>query len=281
MGYNQQRFSPLTQINRQTVKRLVPAWSYSLNNDRGEEGQALVRDGVVYFTNHNKTVAVDGMTGKEIWSSTFEYPPETTRIVCCSITNRGGALFDGKLYRTTLDANVIALDQKTGKELWRTKSGDPKDGYAMTSAPLVVDGVVIAGVAGAEYGQRGYLAGYDAASGKEVWRTYTVPAPGQPGSETWPSDSDAWKTGGDSSWLTGSYDPDLDLVFWGIGNPAPHNPLGRPGDNLFTDSIIAIRPGPGNSSGTIRRCRAIHSISTARTSWFSRMSPSTARRGKS
>jgi alcohol dehydrogenase (cytochrome c) len=245
MGYSQQRFSPLTQINRDTVKRLVPAWSYSMADNRGEEAQALVKDGVVYLTDHVKTVAVDALTGKEIWKSVIEYPPTTTRVVCCGIVNRGGALFDGKLYRTTLDANVIALDLKTGKEVWRTVSGDPKFAYVMTGAPLVVDGVVIVGVAGAEYGHRGYLAGYDAQTGKELWRKYTIPAPGEPGSDTWPSDNDAWKTGGGSSWLTGSYDPDLDLVFWGIGNPAPHNPLDRKGDNLFTDSILAFKPQTG------------------------------------
>jgi alcohol dehydrogenase (cytochrome c) len=245
MGYSQQRFSPLTQINPETVKRLVPAWSYSMADVRGEEGQALVMDGVVYFTDHNKTVAVDALTGKEIWKSPLEYSAETTRVVCCGIVNRGAALFGGKLYRTTLDANVIALDAKTGKELWRTKSGDPKLSDVMTGAPLVVNGVVIAGVGGAEYGHRGYLAGYDAETGKELWRTWTIPAPGEPGSETWPSDNDAWKTGGGSTWLTGSYDPDLDLVFWGVGNPAPHNPLGRPGDNLFTESILALKPATG------------------------------------
>ena len=132
MGYSQHRFSPLTQINRQTVKRLVPAWSYSLADNRGLEGQALVKDGVVFLTDHEKTVAVDALTGREIWKTMVEYPPETTRVVCCGIVNRGAALFDGKLYRTTLDANVIALDAKTGKEVWRTKSSDPKDGYSMT-----------------------------------------------------------------------------------------------------------------------------------------------------
>ena len=165
MGYSQHRFSPLTQINRQTVKRLVPAWSYSMADNRGLEGQALVKDGVVFLTDHEKTVAVDALTGREIWKTMVEYPPETTRVVCCGIVNRGAALFDGKLFRTTLDANVIALDAKTGKEVWRTKSSDPKDGYSMTVAPLVANGVVIAGVAGAEYGIRGYLEGFDAQTG--------------------------------------------------------------------------------------------------------------------
>jgi len=243
MGYSQHRFSPLTQINRQTVKRLVPAWSYSLADNRGLEGQALVKDGVVFLTDHEKTVAVDALTGREIWKTMIEYPPETTRVVCCGIVNRGAALFDGKLYRTTLDANVIALDAKSGKEVWRTKSSDPKDGYSMTVAPLVANGVVIAGVAGAEYGIRGYLEGFDAQTGKSLWRTYTIPEKGQPGSETWPGDT--WKQGGGSTWITGSYDPDLDLVYWGTGNPAPWNPLIRKGDNLYTNSVLAFQPKTG------------------------------------
>ena len=132
MGYAQHRYSPLTQINRGNVKRLVPAWAYSMSDNRGLEAQALVKDGVIYLTDHEKTVAVDAITGKEVWRALIEYPPETTRVVCCGIVNRGGALFDGKLYRTTLDAHVIALDIKTGKEVWRTKSSDPKDGYSDT-----------------------------------------------------------------------------------------------------------------------------------------------------
>ncbi len=243
MGYSAQRFSPLDKINQQTVKRLVPAWSYSMTDNRGIEAQPLVRDGVIYLTDHEKTVAVDAMTGKQIWKSMIDYPPETTRVVCCGIVNRGAGIYDGKLYRTTLDANVIALDVKTGKEVWRTKSGDPKDGYSMTVAPLVVNGVVIAGVSGAEYGVRGYLEGFDAETGKSLWRTYTIPAAGEPGSETWPGDSATH--GGGSTWVTGTYDPELDLVYWGVGNPAPWNPLNRLGDNLYTDSVMAIRPKTG------------------------------------
>ncbi|MGZ3409127.1 MAG: PQQ-dependent dehydrogenase, methanol/ethanol family [Xanthobacteraceae bacterium] len=243
MGYNQNRYSTLKQINKQTVKRLVPMWSYSMADNRGMEAQPLIKDGVVYITDHEKTVAIDAMTGKQIWKNTIEYAPETTKIVCCGIVNRGAALFDGKLYRTTLDANVVALDIKTGKEVWRTKSNDPKDGYSMTVAPLVANGVVIAGVSGAEFGIRGYLEGYDVLTGKQLWRTWTIPAAGEKGSETWPPGTE--KTGGGSTWVTGSYDPDLDLVFWGVGNPAPWNPLNRKGDNLYTNSILAIRPKTG------------------------------------
>jgi len=243
MGYSQQRYSPLTHIDRGNVKRLVPAWSYSMADNRGQEAQPLVKDGVIYLTDHEKTVALDARTGKQIWKSVIEYPPDTTRVVCCGIVNRGAALFEGRLYRTTLDAHVIALDIKTGKEVWRTKSSDPKDGYSMTVAPLVANGVVIAGVAGAEFGIRGYLEGLDAQTGAQLWRTYTIPAPGEAGSETWPGES--LKNGGGSTWITGSYDPDLDLVFWGTGNPAPWNPLGRKGDNLYTNSILALRPKTG------------------------------------
>jgi alcohol dehydrogenase (cytochrome c) len=243
MGYSQRRFSPLAHINRDNVKRLVPAWSYSMADNRGQEAQPLVKDGVIYLTDHEKTIAIDALSGKQIWKSILEYPPDTTRVVCCGIVNRGAALFDGKLYRTTLDAHVIALDLTTGKEVWRTKSADPQDGFSMTGAPLVANGVVITGVAGAEFGHRGYLEGLDPQTGEQLWRTYSIPAPGEPGSETWAGES--MKTGGGSTWITGSYDPELDLVFWGTGNPAPWNPLGRQGDNLYTNSILAIQPSTG------------------------------------
>jgi alcohol dehydrogenase (cytochrome c) len=243
MGYGQQRYSPLAHINRDNVKRLVPAWSYSMADIRGQQAQPLVKDGIIYLTDHEKTVALDALSGRQVWKSVIEYPSDTTRVVCCGIVNRGAAMFDGKLYRTTLDAHVIALDMQTGKEVWRFKSSDPKDGYSMTVAPLVANGVVIAGVAGAEFGHRGYLEGLDVQTGQPLWRTYMVPAPGEPGSETWPAQSPL--IGGGSTWITGSYDPELDLVFWGTGNPAPWNPLNRKGDNLYTNSIVAIAPKTG------------------------------------
>src|SRR5580658_5771221 len=160
MGYNLQRFSPLTQINKDTAKNLVPVWNYSLADDRSEESQPLVYKGVIYVTTHAATMAVDVKTGKHIWKTKVEYPAETPRIVCCGIINRGAALYDGKVFRTTLDANVIALDAKTGKEAWKSNAIDFKDGYAMTVAPLVADGVVITGVSGAEYGTRLFLDGW-------------------------------------------------------------------------------------------------------------------------
>ena len=143
----------------------------------------------------------------------------------------------------TLDARVIALDQKTGKEIWSTRFGDPKCGVSGTGAPLVANGVIIIGAAGAEYGIRGFLDGYDPETGERLWRHFTIPLPGEPGSDTWPDNAKRAKGG--SSWTTGSYDPELDLVFWGIGNPAPWDPLDRKGDNLYTDTIMAIRPKTG------------------------------------
>src|ERR1700689_4973391 len=157
MGYNLQRFSPLTQINKDTVKNLIPLWNYSLADDRSEESQPIVYQGVIYVTSNSATMAVDVKTGKQIWKTKVEYPPETPRIVCCGIISRGLALYHGKVFRTTLDANVIALDAKTGKEIWRSNAIDFKDGYSMTVAPLVADDVLITGISGAEYGIRGFI----------------------------------------------------------------------------------------------------------------------------
>jgi len=246
MGYSGQRFSPLTQINKENVGRLVPVWAYSLADLQGGEGFPLVKDGIIYVTTHNATVAVDALSGKQIWRVIHEYPPETLRVVCCGIVNRGAAMYEGMIIRALMDDRLVALDAATGKEVWTAKSPDPvthANGYAMTGAPLIVDGVVIMGVAGAEYSHRGLLEGYDAKTGKHLWRLYTIPAKGEPGSETW--DGDSALTGGGSSWVTGTYDPELDLVYWGVGNPAPWNPRARTGDNLFTNSIFAIRPKTG------------------------------------
>lgn len=243
MGYNLQRFSTLNQINKDSVKNLVPVWNYSFNDDRSEESQPLVYQGVIYVTSHNATMAVDAKTGKQIWKSKIEYPAETPRIVCCGIINRGAALFDGKVIRTTLDANVIALDAKDGKELWRQKAADIKEGYSMTVAPLVADGVVITGVSGAEFGTRGFIDGWDPATGKHLWRTHSIPSPDEPGGDTWKGDT--WKLGGGSTWITGSYDPELNTVYWGIGNPGPFNSAVRPGDNLYTCSVLAMDPKTG------------------------------------
>ena len=243
MGYNLQRHSPISIINKGNVGRLVAKWNYSYDDNRAEESQPLVYQGVLYVTTNSATMALDAKTGKQIWKTKVEYPPETPRIVCCGIINRGAALYDGKVFRTTLDANVIALDAKTGKELWRQKAADIKEGYSMTVAPLVADGVVITGISGAEFGTRDFLDGWDPATGQHKWRTYTVPAAGEPGSETWPGDT--WQHGGGSTWITGSFDPELHTVYWGVGNPGPFNAGIRKGDNLYTCAVIALDPQSG------------------------------------
>ncbi|HYA71896.1 MAG TPA: methanol/ethanol family PQQ-dependent dehydrogenase [Roseiarcus sp.] len=244
MGYNLQRFSPLKQIDKTTVKRLVPVWNYSLDDNHSEESQPLVYKGVIYVTTNNATIAIDAKSGNQIWKSKIEYPPETLRVVCCGVINRGAAILDGRIFRTTLDANVVGIDAKTGKEIWRQNAADIKLGYSMTVAPLVADGVVITGVSGAEFGTRDFIDGWDPETGKHLWRTYTIPAPGEPGSDTWKGDT--WKFGGGSTWITGSFDPEMHTVFWGIGNPGPFNAATRPGDNLYTCSVLALDPKTGS-----------------------------------
>jgi alcohol dehydrogenase (cytochrome c) len=245
MGYSLQRYSPLKQIDKTTVKRLVPVWNLGLANEWGEQAQPLVYNGVMYVTNAKATVAIDVATGKQIWKTPVDWLPETPRVVCCGVSNKGAAIYNGKVFRTTLDAYVVALDQKTGKEVWKQKAAEWKDGYSMTMAPLVANGVLITGMSGAEFGIRGFIDGWDADTGSHLWRRYTIPARGEKGNETWPQDSDAWEHGGGSAWITGSYDPDLDITYWGTGNPAPWASQTRPGDNLYTSSVLALRPKTG------------------------------------
>jgi alcohol dehydrogenase (cytochrome c) len=243
MGYDMQRYSPLTQINVRNVHKLVPVWNYSLDDNRSEESQPIVYKGVLYITTNSATMAVDVKSGTQLWKTKVEYPADVARVVCCGIINRGAAIYDGKLFRTTLDAFVIALDAATGKELWRQKAADYKVGFTETMAPLVADGVVITGISGAEFGTRDFIDGWDPATGKHLWRTYTIPEPTEPGGNTWKGDT--WKYGGGSTWITGSYDPELKTVYWGIGNPGPFNAAVRPGDNLYTCSVLALDPQTG------------------------------------
>jgi alcohol dehydrogenase (cytochrome c) len=244
MGYYQNRYSPLKQVNKQTVKRLVPAWNVSLNSNYGEQGQPLVNGGLLFAADAEATVAIDVATGKQVWRVPVDFDPATPRVVCCGVSNKGPAVYNGKVFRGTLDAFLVALDQKTGKQVWKEKVAEWKEGFSITGAPLVANGVLISGMSGAEFGVRGFLDGYDPETGKRLWRLYTIPAPGEKGSETWPKD-DSWQRGGGSTWITGSYDPELDLVYWGIGNAGPWNPAGRPGDNLYTASVLAIKPKTG------------------------------------
>ncbi len=243
MGYGQQRYSELTKITPANVKNLTPVWNYSLNNPQGQESQPIIHDGVMYVTTHTATVAINALTGRQIWKTDIEFAPDVFGMACCGLVNRGVAIYNGKVYRTTLDAQVQALDAKTGKEVWKTKAADYKFGHSMTVAPLIAGGVLITGISGGEYGTRGHIDGWDPESGKQVWRRYTIPAPGEKGSDTWPGDT--WQKGGGPAWLTGTYDPELDLVYWGVGNGGPWNAEARKGDNLYTNSVLAIRPKTG------------------------------------
>ena len=245
MGYSQNRFSPLKQIDKTNVKRLVPVWSLSLDNQWGEQAQPIVYNGVMYVTDARSTVAIDVATGKQIWKTPVEWLPETPRVVCCGVSNKGAAIYNGKVFRTTLDAFVVALDAKTGKEVWKQKVAEWRDGYSMTVAPLVANGVLITGISGAEFGIRGFIDGWNPETGEHLWRRFTIPARGERGNDTWPQDSTAWEIGGGSTWITGSYDPELDLMYWGTGNPAPWASQSRPGDNLYTSSVLAMRPKTG------------------------------------
>src|SRR5580658_8070755 len=243
MGYDRKSYSPLKQINKSTVKRLVPIWNTSVMNDEGELAAPVIYNGVMYVINGKWTFAIDVETGRQIWRTPVILDPGVTR----SAFNRGAAtIYNGKLFRVTVDNHVLALDMKTGEQVWNQKFADLKEGYYATSAPIVANGVLISGVAGGESTTRGFLDGWDPDTGKKLWRRYTIPAPGEPGSETWPKNSDAWSQGGGPTWRSGSYDPDLDLVYWGTGNAEPYDPRPRENrDSLFTNSVLAIRPKTG------------------------------------
>ncbi|MGZ5126991.1 MAG: PQQ-dependent dehydrogenase, methanol/ethanol family, partial [Vulcanimicrobiaceae bacterium] len=251
MGYGIPMYSPLRQINKSNVKRLVPIWSTNLMNEMGELSQPTIYNGVMYIVNGNWTFALDVATGQQIWRTPVQYDRAVMRIANAGAIMRGPAtIYNGKLYRTTLDAHLLALDMKTGKQIWKQRFADFKEGYKGVAAPLFANGVLITGTTGGENATRGFLVGWDPETGKELWRTYTIPAPGEPGHETWPktadSTPDAWKTGGGSTWQNGSYDPQLDLVYWGVGNAAPYDPKYRGNaDALYTNSVLAIRPKTG------------------------------------
>jgi alcohol dehydrogenase (cytochrome c) len=243
MGYDRKSYSPLQQINKSNVKRLVPIWSTSLMNDQGELAAPTIYNGVMYVVNGKWTFAVDVETGKQIWRTPVKLEPGVSR----APFNRGAAtIYNGKLFRVTLDNHILALDMKTGEQIWNQKFADSKDGYYATGGPIIANGVLISGVSGGESTTRGFLDGWDPDTGKKLWRRYTIPAPGEPGSETWPKGSDAWAQGGGPTWRSGSYDPQLDLVYWGTGNAEPYDPRSREGlDSLFTNSVLAIRPKTG------------------------------------
>ena len=243
MGYDRKSYSPLKQINKSNVKRLVPIWSSSVMNDQGELAAPTIYNGVMYVVNGKWTFAIDVETGSQIWRTPVRLESGVQR----SAFHRGAAtIYHGKVFRVTIDNHVLALDMKTGEELWNQKFADLKDGFYATGGPIVANGVLISGVSGGEFTTRGFLIGWDPDTGKKLWTRYTIPAPGEPGSETWPKNSDAWTQGGGPTWRSGSYDPQLDLVYWGTGNAEPYDPRPREGlDSLFTNSVLAIRPKTG------------------------------------
>jgi alcohol dehydrogenase (cytochrome c) len=247
MGYDRKSYSPLKQINKSNVKRLVPIWSTSLMNDSGELAAPTIYNGVMYAINGKWTFAIDVETGKQIWRTPVQTEPGVQRVAQFGAFARGAAtIYNGKLFRVTIDNHVIALDMKTGKELWDQEFADWREGYYATGAPIVANGVLISGMSGGESTTRGFLDGWDPETGKKLWRRYTIPEPGAPGSDTWPRNSDAWTRGGGPTWRSGSYDPQLDLVYWGTGNAEPYDPRPREGlDSLYTSSVIAIRPKTG------------------------------------
>jgi alcohol dehydrogenase (cytochrome c) len=244
-SYASQRYSALDEIRPGNVDNLELAWVFQAQSLEAFETSPLVVDGIMYLTEApNTAVALDARSGRLFWR--YQYDPAPEGRPCCGRVNRGLAMLGDTLYMATIDSKLIAIDAKLGKPLWQVQIGDPAVGYSMTLAPLAVKDKVIVGVGGGEYGIRGFLSAYAAATGKELWRFYTIPAPGEPGSETWAGGGDAWMHGGGPIWITGSYDAELGLTYWGVGNPGPDwAPAQRPGDNLYSDSVIALDPDTG------------------------------------
>lgn len=242
-NYQGHRYSSLAQINTTNVAKLKPVWVYQMRDPGKVECTPLVVDGVLYITEKAHVVtALDGYTGRPRWAYRRTTPSDARG--CCGTPNRGLAVLGDTLYLTTFDSHLVALDIHTGKPRWDVVVADYKLGYTMTAAPLAVKDKIIVGIAGGEYGIRGFLDAYDAKTGKRVWRFWTVPGPGDFGHDTWAGES--WKTGGAPTWVTGSYDPELNLIYWGTGNPAPDwNGDARAGDNLFSDSLLALDADTG------------------------------------
>ena len=242
-GYDNQRYSTLNQITRDNAKKLNQVWVVQNQVPGAWESNPLVVDGIMYVTQRpNDVMALDAKTGRLFWI--YHWAPDPGARVCCGSNNRGVAILGNTLFMGTLDAHLIAIDAKTGKALWNTVVGDVKSGYSITMAPLIVKDQVLVGVGGGEYGIRGFVAAFNPQTGKETWRFNVIPGPGEPGFESW--NGDDWKTGGGSVWTMGSYDPVLNLVYFGTGNPGPDwNPAQRPGDNLYTDSVVALDPETG------------------------------------
>lgn len=242
--YTSRGYAPFKAIDAKNVANLKPAWDWKSEFDMGHEAPPIVNGDYLFITTpKNHLIAFQASTGKELWKYEHDLSNVGLKTICCDVVNRGVALYGDKVYMATLDNHVVALDAKTGKVAWDESLNAADVGYAMTLAPLIVKGKVIVGVSGGEYGARGFVEALDAETGKQVWKQHTVPLPGEPGGDTWPKG--AAETGGGAAWLTGSYDAQTDTLFWGVGNPGPWLATLRPGDNLYTDSVIAMNPGTG------------------------------------
>lgn len=239
-NYLNQRYSTLDKITKENVSQLKPVFGYSTGGKfAGLEATPLFHDGTLYFTaDYARVFALDARTGTVKWYWEPEYEDGLEAVLCCGPVNRGLAISGDKVYVGTLDARLVALNIKDGSVAWEKKIDEWQNAYASTGAPLVVKGKVIVGIAGAEYGVRGYVRAYDAETGKELWTRHTIPGPGEPEHDTWPGET--WKTGGASTWQTGAYDPETNLLYWGTGNPGPWNSDLRKGDNKWSCSLLAI-----------------------------------------
>jgi alcohol dehydrogenase (cytochrome c) len=252
-AYDGQRYSTLDQINTENVKRIGPAWIFQAGSSGliagsstySFEAAPIVVDGIMFLSGWDGWVwALNGATGEEIWRYKHAVPFDVS--LCCGNVNRGVAVAQGKVFVVTANARLIALDATNGRRVWDTTYGDVRAGESATCAPLIVKNMVIVGSSGGEFGTRGHLDAFDLETGEHQWRSYMVPKPGEPGSETWPADGEAWARGGANCWLTGTFDPETNLLYWGTGNPAPDfDGDVRLGDNLYTDCIVAVDADSG------------------------------------
>ncbi len=271
-AYNGQRYSPLDQINTENVKRIGPAWIFQAGTSGmiagastySFEAAPIVVDGVMFLSGWDGWVwALDAKTGMEIWRYKHAIPFDVS--LCCGNVNRGVAVAKGKVFFVTANAHVLALDATTGKRVWDRTYGDVRAGESATVAPLVVKNMVIVGSSGGEFGVRGHLDAFDIDTGEHVWRCYTVPKPGEPGSETWPADGEAWARGGANCWLTGTFDPETNLLYVGTGNPAPDFD-GEPSARATTSTPTASSrwtSTPARSAGTTSAPRTTCGTTTA------------------
>ena len=242
--FDSQRHSGLEQVHTRNVGQLELKWAYQIPEIDRAETTPLVVDGVMFVTEApSNAVALDAATGRQYWRYEHELPDDLR--ICCGRNNRGVAILGETLYMSTLDAHLVAIDARTGNLVWNREVADHRAGYSKTAAPLIVKDQVVTGIAGGEYGIRGFLDSYNAETGEQEWRAWTIPGPDHPDNRTWAGDS--WRTGGSPTWITGSYDPELDLVYWGTGNPGPDwNGAVRLGDNLYADSALALSGATGD-----------------------------------